>query len=71
MLPSSLAGLWDNGRGLDRYRGLLTYQADQSDMVYNPEGALKGHHSGMAHYYKNGAEVRPKKVAFNYIVKAE
>lgn len=62
---------WDNGRGLDRYRGLLSYQADQSDMVYNPGGALKGHHSGMAHYYKNGAEVRPKNVAFNYIVKAE
>ncbi|EJW0498039.1 tail fiber protein, partial [Salmonella enterica subsp. enterica serovar Newport] len=61
----------DNGRGFDSGRTILSYQADQSDMVYNPGGALKGHHSGMAHYYhSDGREVRPKNIAFNYIVKA-
>ncbi|MDJ6543139.1 shufflon system plasmid conjugative transfer pilus tip adhesin PilV [Salmonella enterica] len=60
----------DNGRGFDPGRTILSYQADQSDMVYNPGGGLKGHHSGMAHYYSDGREVRPKNIAFNYIVKA-
>ncbi|EAY8037164.1 shufflon system plasmid conjugative transfer pilus tip adhesin PilV [Salmonella enterica] len=61
----------DNGRGFDSGRAVLSYQADQSDMVYNPGGALKGHHSGMAHYYhSDNREVRPKNIAFNYIVKA-
>ncbi|EAQ6245716.1 hypothetical protein GNN02_23645 [Salmonella enterica] len=62
---------WDNGRGFDNGRTLLSYQKDQSDMTYNSGGHLQGHHSGMDHYYKNGAEVRPKNVAFSYIVKAE
>ncbi|MIH14925.1 hypothetical protein AC425_20485 [Salmonella enterica subsp. diarizonae] len=62
---------WDNGRGFDNGRILLSYQGDQSDMTYNSGGHLQGHHSGMDHYYKNGAEVRPKNVAFSYIVKAE
>lgn len=62
---------WDNGRGFDARRALLSYQADQSDMFLNTGGRLKGHHSGMEHYYRSkGQEVRPKNVAFNYIVKA-
>lgn len=61
---------WDNGRGLDGGRAILSYQGDQSDMIYNTGGKLTGHHSGMPHYYSNGREVRPKNVAFNYIVKA-
>ncbi|EBP6007042.1 Shufflon protein B, partial [Salmonella enterica] len=52
-------------------RTILSYQADQSDMIYNPGGHLQGHHSGMAHYYHTDSrEVRPKNIAFNYIVKA-
>lgn len=62
---------WDNGRGFDNGRTILSYQADQSDMIYNPGGHLQGHHSGMAHYYHTDSrEVRPKNIAFNYIVKA-
>ena len=62
---------WDNGRGFDNGRTILSYQADQSDMIYNPGGHLQGHHSGMAHYYHTDTrEVRPKNIAFNYIVKA-
>lgn len=61
---------WDAGRGLDSNRKILSYQADQDDFTLNPGGRLQGHHSGMDHYYKNGNEVRPKNVAFNYIVKA-
>lgn len=62
---------WDNGRRFDNGRTLLSYQKDQSDMTLNTGGKLKGHHNGMNHYYKNGAEVRPKNVAFSYIVKTE
>ncbi len=62
---------WDNGRGFDNGRTLLSYQKDQSDMTLNTGGRLEGHHNGMDHYYKQGAEVRPKNVAFSYIVKAE
>lgn len=62
---------WDNGRGLDAGRGLLTYQADQSNMTLNTGGRLEGHHNGMEHNYRNGNEIRPKNVSFNYIVKAE
>lgn len=66
-----LSGGGDNGRGLDNGRTILSYQADQSDMIYNPGGHLQGHHSGMAHYYHTDTrEVRPKNIAFNYIVKA-
>ncbi|EIJ2725938.1 TPA: tail fiber protein [Citrobacter freundii] len=61
---------WDNGRGLDNGRAILSYQKDQSNMILNTGGRLEGHHNGMDHYYSNGSEVRPKNVAFNYIVKA-
>ncbi|EAN4004493.1 tail fiber protein, partial [Salmonella enterica] len=62
---------WDNGRGFDNGRTILSYQGDQSDMIYNPGGHLQGHHNGMAHYYHTDSrEVRPKNIAFNYIVKA-
>lgn len=61
---------WDNGRGVDYGRAMLSYQADQSNMVVGTGGKLEGHHNGMDYYYSNGGEVRPKNVAFNYIVKA-
>ncbi|EAU0298151.1 shufflon system plasmid conjugative transfer pilus tip adhesin PilV [Salmonella enterica] len=61
---------WDNGRGLDPGRDILSYQADQSNMTAGGGGALHGHHSGMTYYYPGGQEARPKNVAFNYIVKA-
>ncbi|EBJ7481964.1 Shufflon protein B [Salmonella enterica subsp. diarizonae] len=59
----------DNGRGLDPERGILSYQADQSNMTAG-DGTLHGHHHGMIYYYPGGQEARPKNVAFNYIVKA-
>ncbi|WP_261847829.1 tail fiber protein [Pectobacterium araliae] len=67
---------WDNGRGLDDNRALLSYQEGQSEgsVVPNYGGYLKGHHSGMTYYVpasSMGLETRPKNVAFNYIVKAE
>lgn len=33
---------WDNGRGFDNGRTILSYQADQSDMIYNPGGTSSG-----------------------------
>ncbi len=60
----------DNGRGLDPDRGILSYQSDQSKMTASTGGDLKGHHHGMTYYYPGPQEVRPKNVAFNYIVKA-
>ncbi|EDV5543186.1 tail fiber protein [Salmonella enterica subsp. enterica] len=59
----------NNGRGLDPGRGILSYQADQSNMTAG-DGTLHGHHHGMIYYYPGGQEARPKNVAFNYIVKA-
>ncbi|EES5827702.1 tail fiber protein, partial [Escherichia coli] len=64
---------WDNGRGLDgdRNRHLLSYQADQSGVYHERGGWLKGHHSGMAYWAQGSTtEMRPKNIAFNYIVKA-
>ncbi|RIQ21626.1 shufflon system plasmid conjugative transfer pilus tip adhesin PilV, partial [Salmonella enterica subsp. enterica serovar Newport str. CFSAN000835] len=46
------------------------FQADQSNMIASYGGALRGHHRGMTYYYPGGQEVRPKNVAFNYIVKS-
>ncbi|EBU6739534.1 Shufflon protein B, partial [Salmonella enterica subsp. enterica serovar Adelaide] len=60
----------DNERGLDPGRAILSFQADQSNMIASYGGALRGHHRGMTYYYPGGQEVRPKNVAFNYIVKA-
>lgn len=66
-----LRGL-DQGRGLDAGRSLLSYQRDQSDMVYNPGGKLQGHHNGMEHWYKSkGVDVRPKNISIIYIIKAQ
>ncbi|QXD00973.1 shufflon system plasmid conjugative transfer pilus tip adhesin PilV [Klebsiella sp. PL-2018] len=62
---------WDNGRGLDSGRRILSFQNDQSNMTLNTGGRLHGHHSGMEHNYRNGNEIRPKNVAFNYIVEAK
>jgi len=64
-----LRGL-DAGRGFDPGRAILSYQKDQDDFTLNTGGKLEGHHNGMDHYYRNGNEVRPKNIAFNYIVKA-
>ncbi|HGV7095139.1 TPA: shufflon system plasmid conjugative transfer pilus tip adhesin PilV [Escherichia coli] len=64
---------WDNGRGLDgdRNRHLLSYQAEQSGVYHERGGWLKGHHSGMAYWAQGSTtEMRPKNIAFNYIVKA-
>ncbi|HFO3525506.1 TPA: phage tail protein, partial [Escherichia coli] len=64
---------WDNGRGLDgdRNRHLLSYQADQSGVYHERGGWLKGHHSGMPYWAQGSTtEMRPKNIAFNYIVKA-
>lgn len=60
----------DNGRGLDPGRGILSYQSDQSNMIAGSGGGLKGHHHGMTYYYLGGQEVRPRNVAFTYIVRA-
>ncbi|EAP0956741.1 shufflon system plasmid conjugative transfer pilus tip adhesin PilV [Salmonella enterica] len=60
----------DNDRGQDPGRTILSFQADQSNMTASYGGALHGHHRGMTYYYPGGQEVRPKNVAFNYIVKA-
>ncbi len=64
---------WDNGKGLDgdRNRQLLSYQADQSGVYHERGGWLKGHHSGMPYWAQGSTtEMRPKNIAFNYIVKA-
>ncbi|EZA12889.1 hypothetical protein BW75_20670, partial [Escherichia coli O81:NM str. 02-3012] len=62
---------WDNGKGLDgdRNRQLLSYQADQSGVYHERGGWLKGHHSGMPYWAQGSTtEMRPKNIAFNYIV---
>ncbi|MCW3305635.1 phage tail protein [Escherichia coli] len=64
---------WDNGKGLDgdQNRQLLSYQADQSGVYHERGGWLKGHHSGMPYWAQGSTtEMRPKNIAFNYIVKA-
>ncbi|PAV11600.1 hypothetical protein CBG25_00240 [Arsenophonus sp. ENCA] len=63
---------WDAGRGIDRGRQLLGYQEENNDFVLNSGGRLHGHHNGMDHWYRDRTqEVRPKNIAFYYIVKAE
>ncbi|HFF1959237.1 TPA: shufflon system plasmid conjugative transfer pilus tip adhesin PilV, partial [Escherichia coli] len=52
-------------------RHLLSYQADQSGVYHERGGWLKGHHSGMPYWAQGSTtEMRPKNIAFNYIVKA-
>ncbi|WP_167854275.1 shufflon system plasmid conjugative transfer pilus tip adhesin PilV [Escherichia sp. E1130] len=65
-----LRGL-DAGRGFDPGRAILSYQVDQSNIGPYTGGKLEGHHSGIQHYVPySDREVRPKNIAFNYIVKA-
>ena len=56
---------------VDWNRHLLSYQADQSGVYHERGGWLKGHHSGMPYWAQGSTtEMRPKNIAFNYIVKA-
>lgn len=77
---------WDNGRGMDGGRGLMSYQADafksHSHNLLRAENSGVGSltdrvttangDSGVANAIQaNGdSETRPKNIAFNYIVKA-
>lgn len=62
---------WDAGRGLDTGRQVLSYQHDENGMALGG-GELHGHHNGMEYWYRDrNQEVRPKNIAFYYIVKAE
>lgn len=76
---------WDNGRGLDSGRSLLSYQQDE--LKWHSHGLLRAQNSGVglltdrvttanedggnanAITGTGGNETRPKNVAFNYIVK--
>ncbi|QJY56501.1 hypothetical protein HPG82_01070 (plasmid) [Salmonella enterica] len=49
---------------------ILSYQADQSDMIYNPGDTFRVTTVDGHYYHTDSREVRPKNIAFNYIVKA-
>lgn len=76
---------WDNGRGLDSGRSLLSYQEDE--LKSHSHGLLRAQNSGVGSLTDRvttadgdgglasavgntgGSETRPKNIAFNYIVK--
>ena len=77
---------WDNGRGFDSGRSLLSYQADElkshnhglsglkRELMQRGTNAVWGDEQmeggGIATDNTGGSETRPKNIAFNYIVKA-
>ncbi|MCC8422972.1 tail fiber protein [Photorhabdus thracensis] len=72
---------WDDGRGVDSGRGILSWQADElkahshSYQTIDEPGQGRAGGTGGKMYQKNtaetgGNETRPRNIAFNYIVRA-
>ncbi len=74
---------WDDGRGVDRGRGILSWQADEfkshthTSSLYDAGSAAE--YFGRSNWKPNGSvetgatggnETRPRNIAFNYIVRA-
>ncbi|MCA6222915.1 phage tail protein, partial [Photorhabdus antumapuensis] len=75
---------WDDGRGVDHGRGILSWQADEfkshSHTLNGDDAGSWGSHVGRGNgnarsidstNKTGGNETRPRNIAFNYIVRAE